>query len=96
MRARKDRCALEAGLQGKEAKQLGFLAAHHVLAAGFALADAGENPHVEFGIGFRRRDGAGPQAAEVGGRIEIGSFDPSLARAGHAADDDFAGELVAD
>ncbi len=38
-----------------------------------------------------RRHGAGRKMGEIGGSVEIGRFEPALAGAGHAADEDVDG-----
>ena len=77
------------GWRCEEAEQLGFLAPHYVLAPRTALADAGKNARGETEIRAEGADRAAAQFVEIGRGFEIGRFEPALAGAGHAADDDF-------
>ena len=76
--------AVEAGLAGEEAGDLGLLAAHDVGRG--VLAQAGQDADGEARVG-RRRAGEGGRAGGAG-HGGVGRLDPGAAGAGHAADDD--------
>jgi hypothetical protein len=98
MRAGQDDGALEAGAPREEAEKLRLLAAHHILMAGAALADAGEDADVVAAVGAFRPHRAPGEAGERRGRIEIGRLAPALPCSRHAANQhlDGAGDLGAE